>query len=134
MNTGRTHFEKGNRAASNKKGKQHKSTLIKINLQERIGDLDNLLYNIAIELLNSRNIENRKYAWKELLKYRLHQMNKSEHSFPKEDIEKEYKTYLLNLPRSEYNKKCEEANKDYMDQLSPDEIKERIAILKKVLE
>lgn len=70
MNTGVTHFKKGNAIARAKAGKKHKRTLLREKLGiERLEDLRYSVLNVWTELLNSRSMENRKFAAKELSRY-----------------------------------------------------------------
>lgn len=64
-------FKKGNTIATYKAGKKHKGTIIKELLSKNISNVDNRLYEITLELLNSKNLRIKAFAWKELLKYRL---------------------------------------------------------------
>jgi len=69
--TGNGTFEQGNTLAKHKAGKKHKSTIVKELLSKNISNVDNRLYEITFELLNSKNLKIKAFAWKELLKYRL---------------------------------------------------------------
>ncbi len=64
-------FQKGNEIATAKAGKKHNATIVKELLSKNISNVDNRLYEITLELLNSKSIKIRAFAWKELLKYRL---------------------------------------------------------------
>lgn len=93
MNTGLTHFKKGNKAAKNKAGKKHLKTLFKDTLKESLPQLDTKLFEISEELLSSRSQRVRAFAWKELLKYRLplmHALKEPEHPQRIEIIMKDY--------------------------------------------
>lgn len=70
MNTGKTHFSIGNSAAKGKLGKKHKLTLFREKLGiKNIEDLKDDVLNVWTELLYSNELENRKYAVKEISKY-----------------------------------------------------------------
>ncbi len=70
MNTGKTRFQKGNQTAKLKAGRQHAKTIIKEklglnNLQEFEGDLLQGWH----EMLHSKNINNKRFALKEISRY-----------------------------------------------------------------
>jgi len=76
MNTGLTHFKKGNKAALAKAGKKHIKTLFKESLQASIKEFDEKLFELTDEFLNSRNQKLRFLAWKEIVRYRLPRLHR----------------------------------------------------------
>lgn len=67
-------FKKGHKKlAGKKKGTRHKTTLLKIELGEKIKDLDSALYDNIKEFLFSTDKYTKAIITKELLKYRLPQ-------------------------------------------------------------
>jgi hypothetical protein len=80
MNTGRTHFKPGNKAATVQKGGHKKKTLIKMKLAECLEEVDGLLGPMSKELLTDSNKQIRMFAWKELIKYRFPKEFKFEHT------------------------------------------------------
>lgn len=91
MNTGLTHFKKGNTAAIGKKGKKHISTLFKKNLKDSIKELDEKLFELTCEFLTSRDLHIRFLAWKELFRYRIPKM------MPEKDESKEWLVTVRNF-------------------------------------
>jgi hypothetical protein len=70
MNTGTTHFKKGNRTAAAKQGRKHKSTLIKAKLGiNNLHDLEQDLIKSWYEMLHSKCKTDKRFALKEISRY-----------------------------------------------------------------
>lgn len=70
MNTGLTHFKKGNIKAKGKQGKKHKSTLIKEKLGlNNLYELEQDLIKAWYEMLHSTNKTDKRFALKEISRY-----------------------------------------------------------------
>jgi hypothetical protein len=70
MNTGLTHFKKGNNKAKGKQGKKHKSTLIKEKLGlKNLYELEQDLIKAWYEMLHSTNKTDKRFALKEISRY-----------------------------------------------------------------
>ena len=64
-------FKSGNVVAKRNIGKRHHSTIVKELLSERIETLDGRLFEITLELLNSKNLKIKLSAWREIIRYRI---------------------------------------------------------------
>ena len=70
MNTGLTHFKKGNIKAKGKQGKKHKSTLIKEKLGlKNLYELEQDLIKGWFEMLHSKSKADKRFALKEISRY-----------------------------------------------------------------
>jgi hypothetical protein len=80
-------FKKGHKQIGGiQKGQKQQKTLVKINLGEKIAELDGKLYEVAETLLNDKKTSG--FAMKELLKYRLPQKKEVELTTDKDIVVK----------------------------------------------